>query len=71
MGESKRRKETLGESYGTVVEEKVFLNFTPSQIKKAYDFTISGTWVCIGAVVVIWGVIRIGVWQGWWGVAGG
>jgi Protein of unknown function (DUF2839) len=69
MGDSKRRKEILGSSYGTVGDDVVFLNFTKSQIKKAYDFTISGTWVCISALVLIWVIVRIGVWQHWWGVS--
>jgi len=68
MGDSKRRKETLGSKYGTVEEEVVFFGLTRSQIKRIYDFTISGTWVCITAVVVIWVVVRFGNWQGWWGV---
>jgi len=67
MGERKRRKEQLGDKFGVVVDEPVFLNFTRAQIKQAYDFTISGTWVCIGLLALLWIVVRVGAWQHWWG----
>ncbi len=67
MGDSKRRKDTLGDKYGTVAEEKLLFNFTRAQVTEFYDFVTKSTWFCIGAVVVLWLIMRLGVWQHWWG----
>ncbi|WP_218080502.1 DUF2839 domain-containing protein [Anthocerotibacter panamensis] len=67
MGESKRRKETMGNSYSDPAQKVVFLGFTRAQVDKVYDFTRTGTWICIGALAAFWVVFRIGIWQGWWG----
>jgi len=68
MGESKKRKTALGEKYGTLQEAPVFFGLTPTQLKKINEFVTTGTWVCIGLVIAIWIAVRIGAWQGWWGV---
>ncbi|MCG9889621.1 MAG: DUF2839 domain-containing protein [Thermosynechococcaceae cyanobacterium MS004] len=70
MGEAKRRKEQLGEKYGQ--PETSFLSglsvgkFKPEQFVK---WSTRGAWIGIGAVVVVWVVIRfIGPGFGWWEV---
>jgi len=69
MGESKRRKETLGEDYG---KEERFISWLPlskSQAQRAYQLTTRGAWVGIGLLVATWVTIRfIGPSFGWWTV---
>lgn len=67
MGESKRRKATLGEKYGQ--EQQIFswLPITKTQAQKMYRWTTRGTWVGIGVIIFIWVTIRIiGPGFGWW-----
>lgn len=69
MGESKRRKEALGDDYG---KQEPIVSWLPFLTKrKADDFvktTTKGAWIGIGAMVVIWITIRfigpaLGLWQ--------
>ncbi len=69
MGESKRRKEALGENYGK--EERIFswLPLTKTQASEAYKVTTKGAWIGIGTLATAWVVIRfIGPTFGWWEV---
>lgn len=69
MGESKRRKEALGEKYGQ--EENIFpwLPITKSQGQQFVKWTSKGSWIGIGTLVVIWLTVRfIGPGLGWWQV---
>lgn len=69
MGDSKRRKERLGEQYGQ--EERIlsWLPITKSQSQQFMDLTTRGAWLGIGLLVVTWVVIRfIGPAFGWWQV---
>ncbi|WP_298614960.1 DUF2839 domain-containing protein [uncultured Thermosynechococcus sp.] len=66
MGEAKRRKQTLGDTYGQpkggwLKKEQLLL------IQK---WVTRGTWVGIGLLVVIWLTVRlIGPSLGWWQLA--
>ncbi|WKT84756.1 MULTISPECIES: DUF2839 domain-containing protein [unclassified Thermosynechococcus] len=63
MGEAKRRKETLGESYGQ--EKEGWLR--KEQLLLIQKWVTRGTWVGIGLLVVIWLTVRfIGPSLGWW-----
>lgn len=69
MGESKRRKELLGEGYGK--EKLIFpwLPITKTQGAQFAKWTTKGAWVGIGFLVVFWITIRfIGPGFGWWQV---
>jgi hypothetical protein len=67
MGEAKRRKVALGESYGK--EERIlpWLPITKSQSEQFVQLTTKGAWIGIGFLVVYWLTIRfIGPAFGWW-----
>lgn len=69
MGESKRRKEALGDKYGQ--EEKImpWLPITKTQSEQFMKWTTRGAWIGIGLLVAIWITIRlIGPSLGWWQV---
>lgn len=69
MGESKRRKETLGQNYGSQEKEYLIkgLPITKQQSEEFLAVTTQGAWYGIGALVVIWLVVRfIGPSLGWW-----
>lgn len=70
MGESKRRKERLGdEEYLKGQKEYAypFLPITKQQSEKILELTTKGAWVGIGALAVFWVVLRfIGPSLGWW-----
>lgn len=69
MGESKRRKEALGEKYGQ--EENIFpwLPIKKSQGQQFVQWTTKGAWFGIGTLVAIWITVRfIGPGLGWWQV---
>jgi hypothetical protein len=69
MGESKRRKEVLGEKYGQ--EENIFpwLPLTKGQGRQFVQWTTRGAWFGIGTLVFIWVTVRfIGPGLGWWQV---
>ena len=67
MGESKRRKEALGEKYGKEQTVTPWLPFTKTQAQQFVKWTTTGAWVGIGGLVVAWITIRfIGPSLGWW-----
>ncbi|WP_088893456.1 DUF2839 domain-containing protein [Leptolyngbya ohadii] len=69
MGDSKRRKEILGDQYGQ--EENVYpwLPLKKSQAQKFVQWTTQGAWIGIGALVAYWVIVRfIGPAFGWWEV---
>jgi Protein of unknown function (DUF2839) len=67
MGESKRRKEALGEKYGQDTRILPWLPFTKRQSEQFMQWTSRGAWIGIGTLAVIWiVVIFIGPSLGWW-----
>lgn len=69
MGDSKRRKELMGEKYGK--EEPIFpwLPVTKSQGEQFVKWTTKGAWVGIGFLAAVWITVRfIGPAFGWWQV---
>ncbi|NJM56988.1 MAG: DUF2839 domain-containing protein [Synechococcales cyanobacterium RU_4_20] len=70
MGESKRRKQQLGdEEYLKGQKEYAypFLPITKRQSEAILKWTTKGAWVGIGSLVVFWVVLRfIGPSLGWW-----
>lgn len=69
MGESKRRKEALGEKYGQEKKIVSWLPLTKSQADQFYQITTKGAWIGIGLMVAIWLTIRfIGPAFNWWQV---
>lgn len=69
MGESKRRQEALGESYGK--PEPIFpgLSISKETAAKFVRWTSRGAWAGIILMVVAWLTIRfIGPGFGWWSV---
>lgn len=71
MGESKRRKEVLGEDKyfeGQKEYAYPFLPFiTKQQSETILRLTQKGAWIGIGAVIAFWVVLRfIGPSLGWW-----
>ncbi len=70
MGESKRRKEELGEKYGNPDPIASWLPFiTKQKASQFVQITTTGAWVGIGLMVTYWVTIRfIGPLFGWWEV---
>lgn len=71
MGDSKRRKETLGEKYGQ--EENIFpwLPIKKSQAEQFVQLSTKGAWFGIGLLVLYWVTARfIGPSLGWWQITG-
>jgi hypothetical protein len=70
MGESKRRKEQLGNKYGKQDETILpWLPITKSQSEQFIKITSKGAWIGIGVMASAWFVIRfIGPAFGWWQV---
>jgi hypothetical protein len=69
MGESKRRKETLGEKYGKEPNIAPWMPVTKTQAQQFTKITTTGAWVGIILLVVYWLTIRIvGPSLGWWQV---
>ncbi len=69
MGDSKRRKEVLGDKYGQ--EEPIFpwLPFTKTQASQFVKLSTKGAWFGIGALVAWWLIVRlVGPAFGWWQV---
>lgn len=67
MGESKRRKEALGEKYGQEAPIFPWLPLTKTQANQFVQWTTRGAWIGIGFLVVFWITIRfIGPALGWW-----
>jgi Protein of unknown function (DUF2839) len=70
MGESKRRKEALGEQYGKDTNILPWLPITKKQAEQFTKWTTRGAWIGIGTLFAIWiTVIFIGPSLGWWTVA--
>lgn len=67
MGESKRRKQAMGDQYGKEKPILPWLPITKSQAEQFYRITTKGAWIGIGFLVVTWITIRIiGPAFGWW-----
>lgn len=69
MGDSKRRKETLGERYGQ--EENIYpwLPIKKSQAQQFVGWSTRGAWVGIGLLIAYWVTVRfLGPIVGWWQV---
>jgi len=67
MGESKRRKQTLGTEYGKEQPIANWLPVTKSQAKQFYEITTRGAWIGITGLVLFWLTIRfVGPAFGWW-----
>ncbi|HEY9838371.1 MAG TPA: DUF2839 domain-containing protein [Vampirovibrionales bacterium] len=69
MGESKRRKSTLGDQYGKEPRIAPWLPITKSQSEQFVKWTVQGSWIGIGLLIVTWLIVRfIGPSLGWWEV---
>jgi hypothetical protein len=69
MGDSKRRKEALGEKYGQEPTILPWLPITKTRSEQFVKWTTKGAWIGIGFLVVYWLTIRIiGPGLGWWQV---
>jgi hypothetical protein len=67
MGDSKRRKESLGEKYGQEPTISPWLPIKKSQAEQFVKFSTRGAWLGIGLLVVCWITVRfIGPSLGWW-----
>lgn len=68
MGDSKRRKEILGENYGKPQPIFSWLPWlTKDKAEQFVKITTTGAWIGIAAMVVIWVTVRfIGPSLGWW-----
>ncbi|MEG4350944.1 DUF2839 domain-containing protein [Microcoleus sp. LAD1_D3] len=69
MGESKRRKESIGDEYGK--EERIvpWLPITKTQSEDFVKWTSRGSWMGISLLVAWWIVVRfVGPSAGWWQV---
>ncbi len=67
MGESKRRKDALGEKYGQ--EEKLvpWLGLSKKDGERFVSWTTRGAWIGITLLVVYWLTVRlVGPAFGWW-----
>lgn len=69
MGESKRRKASLGEKYG---QEERILPWVPISKRQSEQFmaiTTRGAWIGIGLLAAGWFTVRfLGPAFGWWDV---
>ena len=71
MGESKRRKEKLGEDYGKQETILPWVPITKEQSGKFVKWTTQGAWIGIFAMIALWVTVRfIGPGFGWWDIAG-
>ncbi len=69
MGESKRRKEKLGEQYGKDEPILPWIPITKKQAGQFVEWSTRGAWIGIGVLVAGWIMIRfIGPAFGWWHV---
>ncbi|MFZ4675568.1 MAG: DUF2839 domain-containing protein [Nodosilinea sp.] len=70
MGESKRRKEQLGDQYGQAEPILPWLPITKEQSQKFMRWTTTATWTSIILVIAFWITLRfIGPGFGWWDLA--
>lgn len=69
MGDSKRRKEKLGEGYGKTTPILPWLPITKGQADQFMQWTTTGAWLGIGGMIALWVTVRfIGPGFGWWDV---
>jgi hypothetical protein len=69
MGESKRRKNVLGEKYGQESRILPWLPITKAQSEKFVNLTSTGAWIGIGIMIAAWFTVRfVGPAFGWWKV---
>lgn len=69
MGESKRRKEALGENYGKEPNIAPWMPVTKTQAQQFTKITTTSAWIGIILLVGYWLTIRIvGPTLGWWQV---
>lgn len=70
MGDSKRRKDTMGEKYGQPEPIASWLTFiNKRQAEQFVKWSTRGAWVGIVGLVSLWVIVRfIGPWAGWWEV---
>ncbi|HSF76888.1 MAG TPA: DUF2839 domain-containing protein [Microcoleus sp.] len=67
MGESKRRKESIGDEYGKEERMVDWLPITKTQSEDFVKWTSRGSWIGIGLLVAWWVVVRfVGPAAGWW-----
>ncbi|HIK56521.1 MAG TPA: DUF2839 domain-containing protein [Synechococcales cyanobacterium M55_K2018_004] len=71
MGDSKRRKETLGEKYGQEGNVMPWLPIKKSQAQQFVTWSTRGAWIGIGLLVAYWVIVRfVGPSFGWWQITG-
>jgi Protein of unknown function (DUF2839) len=68
MGDSKRRKETLGEQYGQEGNLARWLPIKKSQAQQFVTWSTRGAWLGISVLIAYWITIRFlgpafGLWQ--------
>jgi Protein of unknown function (DUF2839) len=69
MGESKRRKEVIGDKYGKEEPILSWLPITKTQSEDFVKWTTRGSWIGISLLVAWWVVVRfVGPAAGWWQV---
>ncbi|MBN3883846.1 MAG: DUF2839 domain-containing protein [Nostoc sp.] len=69
MGEAKRRKNILGETYSQETRILSWVPITKTQAELFVSWTTRGAWIGIGLMVIGWATIRfIGPAFGWWQV---
>ncbi|MCS6813640.1 MAG: DUF2839 domain-containing protein [Cyanobacteria bacterium] len=69
MGDSKRRKDTLGDDYGKEQRLYPWFPLTKSQTQTFMKITSTGAWIGIFAMIAAWLTIRfIGPYFGWWDI---
>jgi hypothetical protein len=67
MGESKRRKESIGDEYGKEERIVAWLPITKTQSQDFVKWTSRGSWIGISLLVAWWVVVRfVGPAAGWW-----
>ncbi len=71
MGDSKRRKDNLGEKYGQEPTILPWLPVSKTQAEQFVKWSTRGAWIGIVLLVIWWLVIRfIGPTFGWWQLQG-
>jgi hypothetical protein len=71
MGESKRRKETLGDNYGQSDPILPGIPITKLQAEQFVTWSTRGAWGGIVLLIGVWLTIRfIGPFFGWWHLTG-
>jgi len=67
MGESKRRRQALGDDYGQEEPVLPWLPLTKQQSQQFMRWTTRGTWAAIILLIAFWVTFRfIGPGFGWW-----